>query len=276
EARRDLGQLGLDRGEALLGGALQADAAQLRVAHQRRDDAALRAVERRPGVACLDLLQRAVDRLALAEPDREGGHLGLDGLVRLAERVAVAHAHQVTHRPPGERQAIGHARDRLDDRVPRGRRARLQPIELDAQVREQHTHRRNHVLGRDAIEAGRSGGVQHRRPFGGGHDGVLVDAHVHLLPDRLAHAIRRFLVERMPDYEGYPCELAPARAAIAAAGVTRCWSLPYAHKPGLAHDLNRWMGETFADDAMVVPGATVHPADDVAREVAEALDVLRL
>lgn len=105
---------------------------------------------------------------------------------------------------------------------------------------------------------------------------MLVDAHVHLLPDRLARAIRRFFVERMPDYRGYPCELAPARAAIVDAGVTRCWSLPYAHKPGMARDLNRWMAETFADDAMVVPGATVHPGDDVAREVAEALDVLRL
>jgi hypothetical protein len=105
---------------------------------------------------------------------------------------------------------------------------------------------------------------------------VLVDAHVHLLPDRLARAIRRFFVERMPDYGGYPCELAPARAAIAAAGVTRCWSLPYAHKPGMARDLNRWMAETFADDAMVVAGATVHPGDDVAGEIAEALDVLGL
>jgi predicted TIM-barrel fold metal-dependent hydrolase len=105
---------------------------------------------------------------------------------------------------------------------------------------------------------------------------VLVDAHVHLLPDRLARAIRRFFVERMPDYGGYPCDLVPARAAIAAAGVTRCWSLPYAHKPGMARDLNRWMAETFADDAMVEPGATVHPADDVAGEVAEALGELGL
>jgi hypothetical protein len=74
---------------------------------------------------------------------------------------------------------------------------------------------------------------------------------VHLLPDRGARAIPRFFVKRMPDYGGYPCELAPARAAIAAAGITRCWSLPYAHKPGMAHDLNCWMAETVTDDAMV-------------------------
>jgi hypothetical protein len=33
---------------------------------------------------------------------------------------------------------------------------------------------------------------------------VLVDAHVHPLPDRLACAVRRFFVERVPDYGGYP------------------------------------------------------------------------
>jgi uncharacterized protein len=92
---------------------------------------------------------------------------------------------------------------------------------------------------------------------------VLVDAHVHLLPDRLAAAIRRFFVERMPHYTGYPYEFAAARAAIQAAGVTRCWTLPYAHKPGMARDLNRWMVETFADDPLVVRGATLHPGDDV-------------
>jgi uncharacterized protein len=105
---------------------------------------------------------------------------------------------------------------------------------------------------------------------------VLVDSHVHLLPDRLAAAIRRFFVERMPHYTGYPYEFAAARAAIQAAGVTRCWTLPYAHKRGMARDLNRWMAETFADDPLVVGGATLHPGDDVAAEVTEALDVLGL
>src|SRR5262245_17527956 len=80
----------------------------------------------------------------------------------------------------------------------------------------------------------------------------------------------------MPGYTCYPHELAGAREATARAGVTRCWSLPYVHKPGMAHSLNRWMAETFADDAMVIGGATLHPGDDVAREVTEALDVLGL
>jgi predicted TIM-barrel fold metal-dependent hydrolase len=105
---------------------------------------------------------------------------------------------------------------------------------------------------------------------------VVVDAHVHLLPDRLAAAIRRFFDALPPQSIRYPYEHAAARAAIAAAGVTRCWSLPYAHKPGMARDLNRWMAETFADDPLVVGGATLHPGDEVAEEVTEALDVLGL
>ncbi len=104
----------------------------------------------------------------------------------------------------------------------------------------------------------------------------MVDAHVHLLPDRLAAAIRRFFLDHLPQYVRYPHEHVAARAALAAAGVRRCWSLPYAHKPDMARDLNRWMAETFADDPLVVAGATVHPGDDVAVEIAEALDVLRL
>src|SRR5262245_34295444 len=80
----------------------------------------------------------------------------------------------------------------------------------------------------------------------------------------------------MPHFAGYPSEPATARAALEAAGVTRCWTLPYAHKPGMARDLNRWMAETFADDPLVVGGATLHPGDDVAEEVTVALDVLGL
>ena len=45
---------------------------------------------------------------------------------------------------------------------------------------------------------------------------ALVDAHVHLLPDRLADAIRGFFAARMPDYCRYPHRWAEARADVAA------------------------------------------------------------
>ena len=105
----------------------------------------------------------------------------------------------------------------------------------------------------------------------------LVDAHVHLLPERLAAAIRRFFIDTgAGGYVHYPYQHVAAREALRAAGVTRCWTLPYTHKPGLAAGLNRWMAETFGDDELIIPGATVHPADDVGAVVSEALGALRL
>ena len=105
---------------------------------------------------------------------------------------------------------------------------------------------------------------------------MLVDAHTHLLPDRLAAKIRRALEAYMGPSLAYPYSVAEARAAVIAAGVDRCWSLPYAHKPGMASGLNRWMAETFTRDPVVIPGGTLHPADDVDAVLDEALDELGL
>jgi predicted TIM-barrel fold metal-dependent hydrolase len=105
---------------------------------------------------------------------------------------------------------------------------------------------------------------------------VLVDAHVHLLPERLASKIRRFFEMSHSPRLIYPHEPGAARAALAAAGVERCWSLPYAHKAGVAAGLNAWMAATWGRDPFVVPGATVHPDDDVAAVVREAVEGLGL
>ena len=52
---------------------------------------------------------------------------------------------------------------------------------------------------------------------------MLVDAHVHLLPERLAAAIRRFFLERVTNaFLLYPHEHVAALAALRAAGVERC------------------------------------------------------
>ena len=105
---------------------------------------------------------------------------------------------------------------------------------------------------------------------------MIVDAHVHLLPERLGAAIRRFFAERITTELAYPYELGAARERIVAAGIDRCWSLPYAHRVGVASGLNRWMAETFADDPVVIPGGTVHPSDDVRAVLDEALGELGL
>lgn len=105
---------------------------------------------------------------------------------------------------------------------------------------------------------------------------MIVDAHVHLLPERLAAKIRRFFEMRKAPRLIYPYEPTAARAALASAGVERCWSLPYAHRAGIASGLNRWMAETWRPDPLVVPGATVHADDDVAAVVRESFRDLGL
>ena len=82
-----------------------------------------------------------------------------------------------------------------------------------------------------------------------------------------------WFAQNMPEYPYPPLE---ARSALVSAGIGRCWSLPYAHRGAVASGLNRWMAETFGADPFVVPGATVHPDDDVGAVVAEALDDLGL
>src|SRR5262249_4069714 len=106
----------------------------------------------------------------------------------------------------------------------------------------------------------------------------LVDAHTHLLPDRLARAIRGYFVQFItPELFPYPAEADACRAALVAAGVDRCWSLPDARRAGTASRLNRGMAERRGADPVVEPGATVHPDDDVGSVVDEALTLgLRL
>lgn len=105
---------------------------------------------------------------------------------------------------------------------------------------------------------------------------AITDAHVHLLPERMAAKIRRFFVDRGAPEMPYPHAPQEARRALRDAGISRCWSLPYAHRPGVAAGLNRWMAETFAEDPFVTPGATVHPGDDVESVVREAVEDLHL
>jgi predicted TIM-barrel fold metal-dependent hydrolase len=105
----------------------------------------------------------------------------------------------------------------------------------------------------------------------------IVDAHTHLFPERLAAAIRGFFVQYLSkDAFQYSYVWKDARAILEAAGVSRCWTLPYVRQPNGARALNRWMAETFAADSFVEPGATVHPGDDVRSVVDEALDSLGL
>ena len=100
-----------------------------------------------------------------------------------------------------------------------------------------------------------------------------IDAHTHLLPERLLAAIQRSL----GDTAGWEFSTPTARDEIEAvlrdAGVEAYVALPYAHRPGLADELNAWLLERAADSDFLIPFATVHPEDeDPAAVVREAFE----
>lgn len=105
---------------------------------------------------------------------------------------------------------------------------------------------------------------------------MLVDAHTHLLPDRLAAAIRRFFADAGAPPMAYPTEPRAVLDRHAADGVDAVWTLPYAHRPGMAADLNASMAALvggLADHPVeVVLGCTAHPGDpDPAGDVRRAV-----
>lgn len=116
---------------------------------------------------------------------------------------------------------------------------------------------------------------------------MIVDAHVHLLPGRLAEKVREFFatqLHRDADHSrpfAYPIDHGEILTAIAEDGVDQVWSFSYAHKPGIAVGLNEasaLTASTFAAGPVrVVGGGTVHPADDdPAAIVVDAVDRLGL
>ena len=89
-----------------------------------------------------------------------------------------------------------------------------------------------------------------------------VDAHVHLMPDRLMRAIREALSDAAGWTFEHPTDRESIEATLAAAGVDRYVALPYAHRPGVAADLNAWVCERARESERAIPFATVHAGDD--------------
>ena len=107
-------------------------------------------------------------------------------------------------------------------------------------------------------------------------DGV-VDCHVHLLPGRLGEKVREFFDAHISGSLAYPNDHGAVLDALAAAGVTQAWHLPYAHKPGVAAGLNVASAELVSTwrshPVSLVGGIAVHPGDESpARLVGSAVD----
>ena len=106
----------------------------------------------------------------------------------------------------------------------------------------------------------------------------IVDAHTHLMPERLFQAVRAYFRAHLwhMQYEGTTEQLVDR---LLEAGIDRFVFSAYAHRSGMAESLNYWAANvesTFAPYALGY--ATFHPDDAVAvpRLVAEAFGRLGL
>ena len=107
-----------------------------------------------------------------------------------------------------------------------------------------------------------------RAPFGPAVPSV--DVHVHLHPDGLARAIERWFA-RNGWINAHPFDPDAVADSLRARGVARFCFFSYAHRPGMARDLNRWVAKTAARVPEAVGLATLHPDDpDLAAVAAEA------
>jgi predicted TIM-barrel fold metal-dependent hydrolase len=97
---------------------------------------------------------------------------------------------------------------------------------------------------------------------------MLIDAHVHLLPDRLIEAIRRWFDEHAWNIQ-YRLGVEQCVATLKAGGVHRMVALPYAHKPGMAQALNAFTLELARRHPEVVPCCTVFPGEEGAERILE-------
>lgn len=111
----------------------------------------------------------------------------------------------------------------------------------------------------------------------------VVDSHVHLLPGRLGEKVRAFFDAGIgsPMQLAYPNDHDFVVNSLHREGVDAIWTLPYAHKPGVARGLNEASAATaqqFAEAPMqIIPGLTVHPGDDdVVSIVQDGVDSLAL
>lgn len=96
----------------------------------------------------------------------------------------------------------------------------------------------------------------------------VVDAHVHLFPDRMFDAIWHWF-----DEHGWPVRYklysSQIIAFLRARGVGHMVALHYAHKPGMARAMNRYVASVVAEHRDVSGLATVFPGEPNAKEILE-------
>jgi len=94
----------------------------------------------------------------------------------------------------------------------------------------------------------------------------VVDAHVHLFPDRVFESVWRWF-----DTHGWPIryklKTPDTLDFLFSRGVSKIVALHYSHKPGMARVLNDYVAELAARDPRIIGLATVLPGEPGARDV---------
>ncbi len=100
----------------------------------------------------------------------------------------------------------------------------------------------------------------------------IVDAHVHVFPDRLFQAVWSWFEEHAWPIR-YPLRAPDVLSFLLSRGVAHVVALPYAHKPGIARGLNSFVAALASKDPRLTGGATVFPGEEGAEEILnEAFD----
>ena len=99
----------------------------------------------------------------------------------------------------------------------------------------------------------------------------VVDAHVHLFPDRICTSIWKWF-----DQFGWPIryKLTSSRAIefLLSRGIDHIVALHYAHKPGIAREMNTYMADVCRSHSRVTGLATVLPGEKNAAEILKSVN----
>ncbi|OGK81866.1 MAG: hypothetical protein A2X52_21270 [Candidatus Rokubacteria bacterium GWC2_70_16] len=96
-----------------------------------------------------------------------------------------------------------------------------------------------------------------------------IDVHTHLHPEWLFRAIRRWFAERSTWKLTHPTDPALVAGFLRGRGVERFLYCSYAHKAGIAREINAWLHAARAQAPGGLPLGTIHPDDPDMLEVAE-------
>lgn len=107
-------------------------------------------------------------------------------------------------------------------------------------------------------------------------NGPLLDAHVHLFPEKLMQAIYQFFRDSYHWKLPFPADPTALMEHLQEDGVEQAFVLAYVHKPEISRQVNRWLAELTKEHRWLIPFGAVHPQDsDLEQVLAEALDQYR-